>query len=227
MSRRSPSPAPDARAAETRERLLAAAAAVFSETGFAHATVREICRRAGANIAAVNYHFRDKAGLYLAVLRRVETQAEQAHPITPPDADRLTPAARLEAFVRSFLHRLLDEDAHLPGGRLMSLEMMQPTAALDAVTREHLQPIAEELRAIVTGLLGPATAEESLRQCGISIISQCLFYHQCREVLRRMFPDMRFDAAARERLARHITRFSLAGVKAVAPPARIKFRKAG
>ena len=51
----------------TRERLLEAAGEVFAEQGYRKATIREIVRRAGANLNAVNYHFRDKAGLYQAV----------------------------------------------------------------------------------------------------------------------------------------------------------------
>ena len=54
---------------ETRNRLLNAAGEVFAEKGFKSATVRAICDRAGANIAAVNYHFGDKEHLYSEVLR--------------------------------------------------------------------------------------------------------------------------------------------------------------
>ena len=54
--------------AATRRELLDAAAEVFGEAGYRNATVREICRRAGANIAAINYHFGDKEKLYADVL---------------------------------------------------------------------------------------------------------------------------------------------------------------
>ena len=47
------------KSARTRERLLSAAGDVFVEKGFRDATVAEICARAGANIAAVNYYFVD------------------------------------------------------------------------------------------------------------------------------------------------------------------------
>ena len=49
---------------ETRQRLLEAAARLFAARGFTHVTVREICNAANANVAAVNYHFGDKLGLY-------------------------------------------------------------------------------------------------------------------------------------------------------------------
>src|SRR5574341_1232777 len=97
-------------ALDTRERLLQAAGQVFSEVGFRAATVREIVTRAGgANIAAVNYHFRDKEGLYGAVLEHFARDAVAKYPPhggLPPDA---TPAEQLHAFVRALLLRLFDK----------------------------------------------------------------------------------------------------------------------
>src|SRR6202020_3250974 len=54
----------------TRKKLLEVAGRVFAEHGYYAATVRDICAQAGSNVAAVNYHFRDKLGLYTAVLRQ-------------------------------------------------------------------------------------------------------------------------------------------------------------
>ena len=48
---------------ETRERLVEVSARLFAERGFSKVTVREICQRAHANVAAVNYHFGGKDGL--------------------------------------------------------------------------------------------------------------------------------------------------------------------
>ena len=54
---------------ETRERLLSTAERLFAERGFSKVTIREICKSARANVAAVNYHFNGKKGLYDEVVR--------------------------------------------------------------------------------------------------------------------------------------------------------------
>ena len=79
--------------AETRARLLEAAASASSASaGFKQVTVREICRAARANVAAVNYHFGDKLGLYREVLqaaidamRETNEAAREAGQGQPPE----------------------------------------------------------------------------------------------------------------------------------------------
>src|SRR5208337_1816147 len=59
--------------AETRQRLLEAAGELFAEKGFRLAGTREICRKAGTDIAAIHYHFGNKENLYEAVLRYADS----------------------------------------------------------------------------------------------------------------------------------------------------------
>lgn len=55
-----------------------------------------------------------------------------------------------------------------------------------------------------------------VRRCGMSVISQIVFYHHCRPVTQRLFPKMPFGARDIERLADHISDFSLAALKQMA-----------
>src|ERR1700728_1069403 len=56
---------------DTRTRILDAAEHLFAERGFRGTSVRAITDLAGANLAAVGYHFGSKAELLAAVIRRV------------------------------------------------------------------------------------------------------------------------------------------------------------
>jgi AcrR family transcriptional regulator len=53
---------------DTREAILTAAVAVFGEVGYDDATLAIIARRAGVTAATLPYHFKDKQGLWDAVL---------------------------------------------------------------------------------------------------------------------------------------------------------------
>src|SRR6516165_11059323 len=117
-------PAPD----DTQDRLLEAAGQVFAEKGYEGATVREICRRAEVNIAAVNYYFRDKERLYIeAVKSACRRQAEQ-YPL--PDWPPGTPAAtKLRDFIHAFVRRMTNGGQAEWQRQLFLREMAHPTAA--------------------------------------------------------------------------------------------------
>ena len=66
--------------AKTRQCLLDAAGELFAEKGFRLAGTREICRKAGTEIAAIHYHFGNKENLYEAVLRYADSLLVDAIP---------------------------------------------------------------------------------------------------------------------------------------------------
>jgi len=165
------------------------------------------------NSAAIHYHFGDKDALYAEVLQTAYGRALEKY---PPDfglSPEATAAQRLEAFIRAFLFRVFDEGPHSHHGKLMAREMVEPSAALDSLVKTAMSRQAEAIMVIVRDLLGRSASDECIRLCGMSVVSQVLFYHTCRPVIHRLFPQMRFDARQIERLAEHITRFSLAGLK--------------
>jgi AcrR family transcriptional regulator len=200
----------------TRQHLLEAAGEVFAEVGFRSATVREICQRAGANIAAVNYHFGDKEALYAAVLTENCQLSLQRYPANMGLAPNASAEQRLHAFVRSFLWRIFSHGPEARHGKLMAREMIEPTAALDSLVKENIRPMSMILMGIVRELLGARADDKTVRLCGTSVVSQVLFYHHCRPVLGRLYPDQKYDAPQIEALADHITRFSLAAIKHLA-----------
>jgi AcrR family transcriptional regulator len=214
MKLKSPTELVDASPDETRRQLLEAAGEVFAEAGFRDATVREICRRAGANVAAINYHFGDKENLYLEVLRYAHGKALAKYPPMLDLPDDAPPEKKLRAFVHSLLLRIFDKGPTSWHGKLMSREMIEPTAALDSLVEERMRPMVAQLWKIVAEILDCPVNDERVRLCSLSVVSQGVFYNHCRPVVSRLFPDkLPHDEESIERLADHITKFSLAAMK--------------
>jgi TetR/AcrR family transcriptional regulator, regulator of cefoperazone and chloramphenicol sensitivity len=197
---------------ETRRRLIEAAGDVFAEHGFANATIRQICDRADANVAAVNYHFRDKAELYEAVLRYSHCAAEAAYAGCKPLAHAAA-EQRLAAYVHCMMSRILDEGRPAWHGKLMSREMTEPTTGLDALVRDVFQSRFQELWGIVTELLGPLATKDDVEKCSNSIIAQGVFYQHCKPLLLRMDASLRYDKPGIDQLVKHVMRFSLLGLQ--------------
>jgi AcrR family transcriptional regulator len=198
---------------ETRQRLLEAGGEVFAEQGFRHATVREICRRARANVAAVNYHFGDKEGLYVAVIEYAHARAMENLPLDRLEREDIPAAARLHAFIHHVMFQLFD--AGMPAWRvkLMAWEMIEPTAALDGLVEKIILPMQQRLELIVQELLGAGATEARTRLCQLSIIGQCLHHRHAQPVIKRLFPQQQYGPEDLKALADHITRFSLGAIQ--------------
>lgn len=220
---------PDPSLSGTRERLIEAAGCVFADRGFGHATVREICAKAGANLAAVNYHFRDKEGLYSAVVAQAQVGHGAMDHVRGEVAEGATPEERLRVFVRNYMRRLFDENRPAWNGKLIAREMIEPTAALDHVVANMIRPRFEFLSSLVREILGNAASDDRVRLCAASVIGQCLIYAHCRPVMDRLFDDERYDRRRTEQRADHIAEFSIAALRAIGArgAASAKSRSAG
>jgi TetR/AcrR family transcriptional regulator, regulator of cefoperazone and chloramphenicol sensitivity len=217
MTKTSPAPrrgrtrraVPQAAAADTRARLLEAAGEVFAESGYQAATVRRISARAGVNVALVNYHFRDKLGLYNEVLR---DSIRAAH--LEPIRHALDQAAPPEEILRRVVQARLESirSAELPDRhvRIFIHELAQPTPALSRVVQESARPIYDRMRNLIGSITGLPPDHEKTRLCSNSIMGQILLYALAGPVLTRLWPELKMTPAQIHRIADHIADFSLA-----------------
>ena len=200
---------------ETRQRLLGAAGEVFAAKGFWEATHAEICRKAGANTAAINYHFGSKEELYVAAWKHAFEESLKAH---PPDGG-VGPAApaseRLRGRILSFMHRVADlKNREI---EIMHREMANPTGLLARVLPRALEPMQQDGREIVRELLGAGANEQEVSFCVMSLMGQCfapmMHLRHARSgsgMPRPPGPPLDFRV---EELADHVTRFTLAGIR--------------
>ncbi len=203
--------------ARTRERLIVAASEVFAKKDYNTATIAEICERAGANLAAVNYHFRDKETLYREAWRYAFRTGVKAHPINEGAGDGVSPEERLRALIRAFMLRITDENDR--EFLIVHREMSNPTGLLEEVMEKELLPMNRRMETVVHELLGPASSPELVRHCAISIMNQCL-HPMLKRSSSGEAQDSRIPPLDMDRFIDHTVDFSLGGIRAVADIAR-------
>ena len=196
---------------ETRRKLIDAAGEVFAQAGYQAATVREICARAGANVAAVNYHFGDKLGLNTELLKTAAGESGV------PAIEKALRAPSAEDALRRFVHAMFQQmsQADRPSWymKVMAHEIAQPTEALPVVVKHVIKPKAQVLYSIVGRLIGRPPLDAKTRRCAHSIIGQVVHYMHARPVIALLWPEARMTPAAIEVMANHVTEFSLEALK--------------
>ncbi len=198
----------------TKARLLQAGRQVFVQHGLKNATVREICDLAGANVAAVSYHFGSKEKLYMCILENHLVEGELLYPLDQGITPQSSPEDRLRAHVHGFLQQTLGdgnpETERL--GKLLIQEIIEPSQYFGELFEKHCRPRHDRLLSIVRALL-PGLDELSVARCASSIAGQCVLFDFARETMARMAPELVLKSSNIDSIADFIFEFSMGGIE--------------
>jgi len=198
---------------EKRRRILASACQIFAEKGYHAASIADICRQAGANVAAVNYYFGDKATLYAEVW-----QAAYEKRVFPEfsEADSISPEEQLKFFIHSLIQNFTEQGSQGEFTRLYLMELANPTGLISNLWHRLIEPRRQKLLNIIRNIMGAVASDEQVVFCEISIINQCRTLLTIRRSDLEYLMGQSLSLELIERLADHIANFSLAGIKAAA-----------
>jgi AcrR family transcriptional regulator len=192
----------------TRDKLLDVAGRIFADRGYRAATIREICVAAGANVAAVNYHFGDKLGLYTEAVQQSMRAAEIE--AVKSALDLLAPPEDiLRAVIRVRLQSLCKRDRPDWHFRILAHELAQPTPALRHLVNKIGRPIFQRLLGLIGGMIGLPADDDKTRLCAISVMGQILVYVFASPLLAGVWPELKMTPEQVDRIADHIADFSL------------------
>lgn len=198
---------------ETRERLIKTAATLFAERGFKKVTVREICRVSRANVAAVNYHFGDKAGLYREVVKTAIQAMRETNELSQRAGEGESPEDQIRVFVKIFVERLTGSGPSAWIHKLMAREMEEPSDALDLVIRQVILPRIEYLSGVASAIMGLPPSDPRVVRAILSLQGQCLLFAKPAPApMAKMWSAIVNDP---DGSVEHIVEFSLAGMKAM------------
>ena len=182
---------------ESRGAILHAAVREFAREGVAGARIDAIARSAGVNKALLYYYFKDKEGLYDAVLDEVFSGVREA--VRKALAQPFPPRERLKAYVRAHFDYIA---ANPPYHRIVNAEFLRAgreSSRMARVAQQYFRPIFSSLAALLqegaeSGDFQPVNPIHFVP----SMISVIAFYFTTAPIMKMLTG---FDPLAPERLA--------------------------
>ena len=205
---------------ETRTRILDAAEELFMQHGFEGTSMRLLTAKAGANLAAVNYHFGSKDALIEAVFRRR---------LDPMNAARIAELDRLEKdaggrtlapeqIIRAFIGASLRMIEDAKGGgrnfiRLLGRTYTDPQKSIRALIGQLYAPAMERFKAAFGRALPQMPAEELVWRMHFMFgtLAYTLAATDTVQLIAGCKPEDRYDARL---LEARLTAFLAAGLHA-------------
>ena len=203
---------------ETRTRILDAAEELFMQHGFEGTSMRLLTAQAGANLAAVNYHFGSKDALIEAVFRR---RLDPMNAARIAELDRLeaeaagralAPEAIIRAFVGASLRMI--EDARGGGRnfiRLLGRTYTDPQKRIRALIGQLYAPAMERFKAAFGRALPHMPTEELVWRMHFMFgtLAYTLAATDTVQLIAGCKPEDRYDARL---LEARLTAFLAAGL---------------
>lgn len=197
---------------ETRSRIIEAAGQLFAERGYHDTTSKEICKRAGVNLAAVNYHFGSRDGLYLAVVSEVMRHLLELDYLKQVAASDTSAEEKLAVMIDGLIHSLIEERSWHT--RVWAREILTPSPVLPAITATEAMPRVEIVLPILAELTGIADDNPKRFYGLLGLMSPCLMLLIIDPELPTPLQPI-FSRPADE-IADHIKRFIFSGLRSFA-----------
>jgi AcrR family transcriptional regulator len=150
----------------TRNKILDAAERLFAEHGYTAVSMRSITAAAGANVAAIHFHFASKEALFEAIFnRRVQPiNAARLIGLRGAQGNRRDEVVELGNVLKAFVAPHLEAAKGFDAGSIVLLQFMaraaaEPDKSIQTVLRKEFDPVWVELAEAVRRALPDASDE--------------------------------------------------------------------
>lgn len=198
---------------ETRWRLLQAAAEVFAEVGYHAATTREICRRAGVNLASIHYYYGDKAELYREVFRL--PFLSECNVFATLDIVQVSLQEALNSFYSWLFPPVAEEDPMQQlFMRLHAREEAEPSGVLGDAMVQAFRPNHEKMQALLCREFGLKKPDAEVDRLTFAVIGLATVYFHNRTAVNNFAPHLIDGQKSREAMAERLVAYAVALIEA-------------
>ncbi|MDX1811865.1 MAG: CerR family C-terminal domain-containing protein, partial [Gammaproteobacteria bacterium] len=189
-------------------------------------SVRDLCAAANANVAAIQYHFGGKEGLYHAIFSNTLDEDEARFKVSMENitalvdsavGDRTQLAVALDLYINSFFARYPFEEHKRWFSVLVMRELSFPRQGFDLVFERRVKPSQQVLAKIIAALNGVNANDESVKLQAHALNSTIMSVVVSRNILTRVMDWKNFTPQNLEQLSQ-VIRELMFNALALTPP---------
>lgn len=195
----------------TKSKILEAAGHLVAQLGWAQTSNKDIVKLAEVDLAAINYHFGGRDGLYQAVLSEAHAHYLNEQELQDIADLQCNPEEKLGLFFETLVVKLVEHDVW--HGKVFIREIFSPSAHLLNFLETEGTRKFQIIRRIISQITDLDENDPTLLPCIFSVVAPCLMLIMTSLAVPGPLQNMRHIPA--KQLAQHFKTFSLAGLKAV------------
>ena len=156
----------------TKARILDAAGNLIAQHGFAQTSNKAIAQAANVDLAAINYHFKGREGLYRAVLVEAHAHYIDEQFLIRLAESPIPPTQKLEVFFQTIIDRLVEKN--LWYSNVFIRELFSPNSSLlDFMQNEGMRKF-QLIRQIISQASGLDENHPAVLPCILNVMAPCM-----------------------------------------------------
>lgn len=197
----------------TKSKIIEAAGPLIAQYGFAKTANKTIANAANVDLAAINYHFDGRDGLYQAVLVEAHAHYLDEKYLLELVESTQSPEEKLSLLLETLLHKLTEKEVWY--GKVFIRELFSPS--------EHLLNFIEFagmrkfflIRKLISQVAGLDENDPAVLPCILSVMTPCMMLIIAGPNAQAPEPLKNIAQMPLHDLVEHFKKFSLAGLKAI------------
>lgn len=194
----------------TKALIIECAGRLIAEHGYAATTSKMICEKAGTNLAAVNYHFGSRDGLYIAVLEEVHKHLLNIDDLNELLIDNCPPLTKLEQFIDTLLTAIYSNNNwHV---RVWAREVINPSPFIYQILSKEAAPKFIAASKIFSDATGLPLGDLKLYTCMLGVMAPfIIIFLSNTKIVNKVVPKIEIS---QPKMIRELKKFVFAGLTA-------------
>lgn len=178
---------------ETRAKIINCAGRLIAQHGFEATTSKLICSTAQVNMAAVNYHFGSRDGLYLAVLKEAHTYLMNLDLLTELENSTVSVEEKISQLIDLYINSILRDNSWYV--EVWARELLQPSSFFKEVFQGEIVPKLNTVLRLFASYLDISMDDQRLYSCLFTTMSPfvMLYWGHRNPIQLQLTQDIKYE----------------------------------